>query len=170
MNATELRQVLEAHELYLSGNPKGKRADLYGANLRGANLYSADLYSANLSGANLSGANLCYADLYGADLRNADLRYANLSGADLRNANLHNANLSGANCIVGGYSSDGYQFFAFKEGDGTIRIKAGCRYSKPSEANEHWKKTRSGTVLGKERLEMVRSLVALAKLAGWRTC
>ena len=104
-----------------------------------------------------------------ASLKDAVLR-AIKDGADLSGADLSGANLSGANCIVGGYSSDGYQFFAFKEGDGTIRIKAGCRYSKPSEANEHWKKTRSGTVLGKERLEMVRSLVALAKLAGWRTC
>jgi len=44
-----------------------------------ANLWGADLREADLSGANLWGA-----DLSGADLRGANLRGANLGGADLR--------------------------------------------------------------------------------------
>ena len=70
----------------IAANPKGERADLYGANLSGA----------DLSGAYLSGADLYGADLYGADLSRANLSGAYLSGADLSRADLSGANLSGA--------------------------------------------------------------------------
>lgn len=64
MTQENLREVLEAHKLWLNSDCKeGERAYLIGANLHGA-----DLRSANLHGANLHGANL----------READLRCANL--------------------------------------------------------------------------------------------
>jgi hypothetical protein len=91
MDANTLKEVIEQHNLYLSGLG-GKRADLSGADLSGADLSGANLRSAYLSGANLSGANL-----YGADLRSANLRSADLSGADLSGAYLSGAYLSGAN-------------------------------------------------------------------------
>ena len=152
-------------------------ADLRGANLRGANLSWANLRGANLSGADLSGANLSGADLSGADLSGADLSGANLYGADLSRANLYGANLYGANLyganlyganvIVGGLRSDGYQFFAYKKEDGSIMIKAGCRYFSIGEARKHWHRTREETQLGYESQALVTCLEACARAAGW---
>ncbi len=116
MGKEELKEILILHKMWLSGEIKGIRANLYmanlyradlcRANLSGANLSGADLCMANLSGADLSRANLSGADLYmadlcranlsGADLSGADLSRANLSGADLSRANLSGADLSGA--------------------------------------------------------------------------
>ncbi len=59
-----LKEILEKHIKWLSGEHNGEKANLSGADLR----------DTNLSG--------------------ADLRYANLSGADLRDADLSNANTS----------------------------------------------------------------------------
>ena len=92
----ELEVFLRKHKLWMSGDPKGERADLCGANLCGANLRSADLCGADLCGANLCGANLRSADLCGANLRSANLCGANLRSADLRSADLYGANLYGA--------------------------------------------------------------------------
>ncbi len=63
-----IKEVLELHKRWLSGDVGGKRADLEGADLRGA-----DLEGANLKGAFLKGADLKGADLEGADLRGANL-------------------------------------------------------------------------------------------------
>ena len=76
MTATELKTILDAHALYLRGDPSGKRANLSGANLR-----NADLSYANLRNADLSYANLTYADLSYANLTYADLSGAYLTGA-----------------------------------------------------------------------------------------
>jgi hypothetical protein len=137
-------------------------ANLRGANLRGANLRGADLYGADLRGANLGGANLGGANLGGADLGGADL-----GGADLRGADLYGADLYGANIIVGGTRSDGYQFLMHKEENGELMIRAGCRYFSVVAARKHWADTRGGTQLGDESLELVDSLVRLAKIIGW---
>lgn len=108
MNANELKEILDQHNLWLRNVAPGKRANLREANLRHANLSYADISDANLRGADLSYANLSCADLRGADLRGADLSnanlreanvsfanvsYAKLSGADFRGANLFGANL-----------------------------------------------------------------------------
>lgn len=82
MDAIELKEILDAHKLWLEGKG-GKRA-----NLRDFDLSYADLRDADLRGADLRHAYLCNANLYGADLRHADLRDADLSGADLRGADL----------------------------------------------------------------------------------
>lgn len=59
MDSKKLKDILNQHKMWLTGEEGGKCADLCGANLRGADLY----------GANLRGANLCDANLYGANLR-----------------------------------------------------------------------------------------------------
>jgi len=66
LSASELKEILRLHKLWLDGDTKGKRADLSGAYLSGANLSRANLSGANLSGANLSRADLPLAlpDLY----------------------------------------------------------------------------------------------------------
>ena len=103
----ELHAILKAHQLWLSGDASGKRANLYGTNLEGANLEGANLekadlkwanlYRANLEGANLKGANLEGANLYRANLYRANLYMANLEEANLYRANLYMANLYMAN-------------------------------------------------------------------------
>jgi hypothetical protein len=117
-----------------------------------------DTSEANLFGANLSGANL-----FGADLSEA-----NLSGANLFGANLFGANLYRANLIVGGYRSDGFCFLLYKEPDGTVKLRAGCRYFSIKEAKAHWLATRNGTQLGRESAALIAGLVAQAKACGWK--
>ena len=115
MNEKEISEILKEHSLWLYSEG-GKRADLFGADLRDANLFGADLCGAdlrganlyradlrganlrdaNLCGANLSGANLFRADLFRASLWGADLRETDLCGANLRETDLCGANLSGA--------------------------------------------------------------------------
>lgn len=91
--ASELRQVLASHRLWLESDEKeGERADLRNAWLPEAHLVDADLRQADLENAFLLNA-----DLTGADLRDANLRGATLSpvkglqvqqlaGADLTDA------------------------------------------------------------------------------------
>ena len=108
MKASELKEILDQHRLWIQSNgAEGQRAnlgyaDFTGANLIGANLMNAslsgaDLRYANLSGADLGGANLEGANLWGADLNGASLHSANLVNANLTRANLTGANLTGAN-------------------------------------------------------------------------
>ena len=68
MNRDELKEVLDKHRKWLSGEEGGKEA-----NLRGADLSWDDLHGADLSGADLHSADLSWADLHGADLHSADL-------------------------------------------------------------------------------------------------
>ena len=72
----KLNKILEDHKLWLNDKPKGKRADLQGANLRDANLRFADLQDANLQFANLQDANLQFANLQDADLQDADIDFS----------------------------------------------------------------------------------------------
>jgi hypothetical protein len=110
MKREELNKKLESHLMWLNGDPKGRRAYFYRADLRGADFHeadlkgvdfreacldTADLTGADLIGANLSGANLAKADFYKADLTRADLSVANLSGANFSWANLFGADLTG---------------------------------------------------------------------------
>ena len=76
----------------------GRRANLWGANLRGAylwgaNLWGAYLWGADLRDADLRGANLEGANLWGAYLWGANLRGAYLWDADLRDADLRDATI-----------------------------------------------------------------------------
>jgi len=80
MNATELREIIELHLLWLKGEggqrTKLQGADLQRADLREANLRGADLHGANLQGANLRGADLQWTNLQGTNLRGADLDFS----------------------------------------------------------------------------------------------
>jgi len=120
MTKEELNRILDNHNKWLNNDPKGIRADLYGADLRSANLRSADLRSADLRSADLriadlSGANLYGADLRSADLRSADLRSADLRSADLRGANLRGANFSGANLPINRCIPEEGNFLGYKK-------------------------------------------------------
>jgi hypothetical protein len=92
MEASKLSLILDQHLLwYQTNGVQGKRANLWGANLRRANLSGAYLRGAILTGANLHGA-----DLHGAYLTDANLEGADLHGAALSGANLTRADLTGA--------------------------------------------------------------------------
>lgn len=120
----KLEKILDLHKLWLKGDPKGKRADLYGADLREANLCGANLYAANLKEANLREAYLYWADLRGADLRGANLYGANLYGANLSGAKLSGAKLSGAkiNCPIA--CPEEGEFVGFKKAsDKIVKLK-----------------------------------------------
>ena len=68
MDQATLNEILKKHELWLKGDPNGKRADLKDADLRCVDLRYADLRYAYLKGAYLKGANL-----RGANLKDAFL-------------------------------------------------------------------------------------------------
>jgi uncharacterized protein YjbI with pentapeptide repeats len=100
------------------------------------------------------------------------LRGAYLGGADLRGANLGGAKLGGANLgdqwiIQGPCTQDGYWTFLQKlTDDKEPMIKAGCRYKTIPGALAHWAATRKGTVLGRERLAIVKFLEWTAMTRG----
>ena len=94
-------------------------------------------------GANTSVAiDLRDADLRGADLPDANLRGADLRGADLREADLRAADLRGAKGVavlpVAEPRGQFWPCLAVEQSDGTVRIKAGCRWLTIAEALEHW--------------------------------
>ena len=149
----------------LKTNANLRDAYLGDAYLGGADLGSAVLRGAVLRGADLRGADLRDAVLRDADLRDANLRGADLSGADLSGANLRGAYLRGANLFHCGSRSDGYEFFAHVM-NGDLWIKAGCRYFSVADAKEHWAKTRAGTQLGDESLQLVANAERLAIIRG----
>ena len=98
MDASELKEILDQHKLWVETNGmQGERANLRCANLRCANLGGANLGGANLSDADLTGASLRGASLRVANLTRANLTRANLTRANLTCAILENANLQGAN-------------------------------------------------------------------------
>jgi len=174
----EATSTREAVAKALASGANLTHANLRGANLRDAVLRDAVLTHANLTGANLTGANLMGADLMDADLRNANLmdadltganlRDANLTRADLRGANLRGANLRGDKLKSAGQTasrSDGYEFRLFVFADGTLKIKAGCRWFTLTEAREHWTTTRGGTQLGEESLALIDHLARMQAIA-----
>jgi hypothetical protein len=122
-------------------------ASLDGASLVGASLDGASLDGASLDGARLDGASLVGASLDGASLDGASLVGARLDGASLVGASLDGARLDGAlykdktllRMIACASRSDGYVFYAFECDDGTVQIKAGCRWFTPIEFRAHVK-------------------------------
>ena len=100
MKNIDIEMILKKHQLWLDGEPGGKRANLAGADLSGADLTGANLARVSLAGANLREANLRKANLAEASLRGADLIGADLTGATLERANLFKAILFEANLRV----------------------------------------------------------------------
>ena len=134
-------------------------AYLRGANLRAAYLRGAYREGAYLRGANLRGARLEGANLLGAYLLDANLRGARLDGANLRGANLLGANLEGATKSLGGpvrraARADGCEFFLWPT-DAGWRVKAGCRFFDMDKVWQHLERTRGGTALGDESLDIL---------------
>ena len=114
LSTEELQDILKNHKMWIEGDEKGRRANLYGANLYEANLCGADLYEANLRRANLRGA---------------DLREADLCGADLRNCNY--------NCLTVGLNlscPETGSFIGYKKADNKIIVLEICEDSKRSSA------------------------------------
>lgn len=90
MDATELKEIVRRHEMWLLDEEGGERAMLADADLAHADLHGADLRGTSFRGACLRGA-----DLYGADLRGANLYGTDVQGAIFCGANLEGANLEG---------------------------------------------------------------------------
>ena len=107
--------------------------------------------------ADLSGADLTDADLSGADLTRASLTGASLTGAQIKGKTVVNLSRRAAR-------SDGYAFFLWHCQEGFF-IKAGCRFFTMKEARKHWKKTRGGTPLGDETMDILRFFAAAIKRA-----
>ncbi|HAU4354421.1 TPA: pentapeptide repeat-containing protein [Serratia marcescens] len=125
MNATELRKILDEHQLWVTSlRENGSRANLRGADLCDADLCGADLCSADLRDADLRDADLCGANLRGANLYGADLR-----GADLRGANLYSANLPGHTFVIMG------ELYYLQISNGEY-VRAGCQ----NHTVEQWRK------------------------------
>ena len=122
---------------------------------------------AYLEGADLKGADLEGAYLKGANLEGADLEGANLEGANLKGAYLKGANLKGANLVHCGTRSDGWEFFAHLS-NGSIWIKAGCRYFTITDAAKHWHDTRGDTQLGDESQQLLNNARAIVKIRGMK--
>ena len=84
MSREDCGEILKKHAEWVeSDRERGKRADLWNANLQQAGLSKANLQEANLRDTNL----------HGADLTEANLWLANLQRANLDRADLHEANL-----------------------------------------------------------------------------
>jgi len=111
MEASELKEILEQHRLWLAGKG-GSRANFYGA----------DLWSANLRDADLRGADIRDANLWGANLRGANLEGANLRGACLQDADLKDAILPDVSWVIPGclvqLNNILYSFYLEKERKG----------------------------------------------------
>ena len=110
---------------------------------------------------NFRGADLGGADLAGAYLGGADLRWAYLGGADLGGADLGDQWV-----IQGSTRSDGHPFMLSHLTNEPVLVKAGCRSLEPSEAVEHWTKTRGGTPLGDESLAIIAHMLELQRIRG----
>jgi hypothetical protein len=119
MTPEQIKEVLENHNKWLETEEGGKRAILWGADLRDADLRGAILWGADLRGA----------ILWGADLRDADLRGAILRGAILREANLREANLEGANLLCFGNMREirTMQFDRWNIGYTADTLQIGCQ-------------------------------------------
>jgi hypothetical protein len=59
--------------------------------------------------------------------------------------------------------SDGYTFVYVPDNSGVMKVQAGCRDFTMEEAKFHWRLTRSGTPLGDETMEILKSLKRLSK-------
>ena len=141
----KLKRIVDSHQLWLN-NEGGKRANLIGADLRESNLI-------------------------GADLRGADLRGADLSGADLRDTNLIGADLRGANLILIGQDVCGYLFYGYKNENGILTIRAGCRtFEGMKAAHNHWDICHLTDVhLHEDIMSLLDRAERMAKIRGWET-
>ena len=98
----DFNQVIDAHERYVGGLKRGRRAVLRFGEARGVNFSRRQLADSDFTGTNFQGAAMvgaCFdrASLHFADLRNVDALGASFIAADMRGVSLRNAILMGAN-------------------------------------------------------------------------
>ena len=81
----------------------------------------------------------------------------------------HNPRITGfarvfGDAVVSGIRrSDSFTFIYVPDDEGVMKVQAGCRDFTMREARKHWKKTRSGTPLGDETMEILKALQRLSK-------
>ena len=138
--------------------------DLYEADLQEACFKDADLSSATLAGCNLSQAILNAACLRGASLSRASLVGASACDADFAGAYLNNAQCNGLELFQGVFAtcaparralrSDGHEFMLWNTTAGW-RVYAGCHFFDIATARQYWQRSRPGTPLGYESLDIL---------------
>ena len=143
----ELKDILKNHIKWLSGDKKGTRANLAGADLAGAYLTGADLREANLAGAYLTGAYL----------RGADLRGAYLAGADLTRANLDN----GLHIWQFGPVGSRQALLVVFHGPTTDIVRAGCWSGSLGEFKARVESVHGVSLYGREYSAIIRCIKAL---------
>jgi hypothetical protein len=84
-----------------------------------------------------------------------------------------NARVSGDACVFGNARvsvtpprasrSDCRDFIVVPDSSGVLRVIAGCRYFTFEEARDHWTRTRAGTPLGEETMDILDYLEMRAK-------
>jgi hypothetical protein len=82
MKQLTLNKIVRKHELWLSNETGGKRANLRNANLCDVDLRYVDLRSANLRNANLQGTNLRYAIGNGVNIKSLQITPYDISYTD----------------------------------------------------------------------------------------
>lgn len=94
MEAADLKDIIEKHEEWVKSDyESGRRAVLYGMDLRGVDFSCRDMREADLSFCNLSNALFYNSNLRGADLRKSDLSDAIMCGADIAGADIFEAKM-----------------------------------------------------------------------------
>ena len=97
----QYRDIIEAHEVLMSGRAGGCRAlfrfsKLAGVILQRRNLETIQFLGCDLEGAHLALTNFRFASFYGSNLARADFRGCDLTRADLRGVRLEGASLQSA--------------------------------------------------------------------------
>lgn len=195
----ELWKINAKHDTWLYDNTKGERACfdrafLYGLNLSDMNLSYATFIDSNIAKCNMEdsimtatnfsnsrlsdinardaifdSANFTRAKIIDTDARGASFDNAMFSKVSLANVNFAYASLVNANLILAGYDSRGYMFYAYRNPDGVIEIRAGCRqYYGLEEARNHWNTRHPyDKVLTEEIMCNLDKIERVAKVRGW---
>lgn len=195
----DIATINAKHLLWLSDNTKGERAcfdraflyaiDLSDMNFgfatfRDSHITECYMSKCNMTGTNFSGArlstvnakntifdstNFTRAKIIDTDACGASFDNAMFSKVSLANVNFSYASFINANLILAGYDSRGYLFYAYRNPDGVIEIRAGCRqYYGLEEARNHWNTRHPyDKVLTEEIMCNLDKIERVAKVRGW---
>lgn len=138
-------------------------------NMTGADFSGSRLSTVNARDTIFDSTNFARAKMIDIDASGADFANAVFSKASLANVNFAHANLANANLILAGYDSRGYMFYAYRNPDGVIEIRAGCRqYCGLEEARNHWNTRHPyDKVLTEEIMCNLDKIERVAKVRGW---
>lgn len=125
MTQAEADERIALHELWLKGDPRGKRGDfskkrLYGLDLGNCNLAHARFFRANLVKTKFSGSNLSSAYMRGVfgwktDFSGANLTKARLFAAYCPSSNFSGTTLNGANVKLATLSHSSFERASMKD-------------------------------------------------------